>query len=84
MQRPRPTRTNAILPVIVRNEVAARIPHNGNTQRTDQGYRVAAEAVFICKAVAGLLNALADRSSQVLNERAEDTQVGLRGLVGTV
>ena len=64
-------RTDAVLPAVARDEVAARVAHDRDAELADQLDHVGAEAVRVGARVAGLVDAGVDAAAQVLDERAE-------------
>lgn len=64
--RPLITRTNAILPAIAGNEIAARIANRGSAEFLDQFDDVLAETVFIGFGVARLIDAVVYAATQML------------------
>ena len=73
--RPLITRTNAILPAIAGNEIAARIANRGSAEFLDQFDDVLAETVFIGFGVARLIDAVVYAATQMLHERPEQSVV---------
>jgi hypothetical protein len=60
--------TDAVFPVVGRNEIAARVAHEGHVQRADQVGDVAAHPVGIGGRVAGLKDAGIDRAAEMFEE----------------
>src|SRR5581483_12121128 len=73
--RPLVARADAIHPVIVGDEIAARIPDQRDVQIADQIQHVTAEAVRVGCRMAGLVNAAIDGPSEVLEECTVDAVI---------
>jgi hypothetical protein len=74
-------RADAVLPIVGRDEVAARIAHDGTVQRLDEFDHVAAHAVGVGGRVTGLVDAGVDRAAEVLEKCAVDPVVDHRDAV---
>ena len=61
----------AVLPVVVRHEVAAGVAHAGHAELPDQVEHVGAEALIVGGGVVGVVDAAVDAAAEVLDERAE-------------
>src|SRR5437879_4088560 len=64
--RPRLDRTDAVLPVVAGNEIAARIAHDGRRQLAHEGQYVAAKTLRVGLRMARLENAAIDAASEML------------------
>jgi hypothetical protein len=69
-------RTDAILPVVTRDEIAARIAQNRRIQLPDELEHVLPESAGIGLAVTRLVQAAVDAAAQVLDESAEQARIG--------
>ena len=67
------TRPDTVLPAVVGDEVAARIAHHRDAELLRQGDDVAAEAILVGRGVAGLVDPGVHATSEVLDERAEQS-----------
>ena len=70
-------RADAVAPVIAGDEVAAGVAHDGHIQLPHQLHDVLAEALFVRRGVAGLIDAAVDGAAEVLDEGAVDSLVHL-------
>ena len=71
-------RADAVLPVVAGDEVAARIPHDGDAELAREREDVATEPVLVRGRMAGLVDARVDAAPEVLDERAEEAVVDAR------
>ena len=71
-------RADAVLPVVARDEVAARIPDDGDAELADEREDVATEPVLVRGRMTGLVDARVHATPEVLRERAEDAIVDAR------
>ncbi|MNI60554.1 hypothetical protein D3C73_1157790 [compost metagenome] len=63
--------TDAVFPIVARDEVAAGVPDDSGAQFLDELQDVLAEAVLVSFGVAGLVDAGVDTAAHVLHEGAE-------------
>jgi len=64
--------TDAVLPVVAGDEVAAGVADDGGTELLDELEHILAEAVLVGLGVTGLVDPGVDAAAHVLNERAEE------------
>ena len=76
--RPLLLRSDAVLPVVAGQEVAARIAHDRRPELARQRQHVAAKSVRVGRRMAGLVDAAVDAAAHVLDEGAEDPAVERR------
>src|SRR5438093_1324304 len=72
---------DAVLPIVVGNEVAARIAHDGHAQFFHEREHVAAEAVLVRSRMARLVDAVVNGASEVLDERAVNAWIDFADFV---
>ena len=65
------TRSDAVLPAVVGDEVAARVTHHRDAELLCEGEDVAAESVLVGRGVAGLVDPGVHAAAEVLDERTE-------------
>ena len=75
-RRPALARSDPVLPVVARDEVAAGIAHDRRRQLVHQRQHVAAEPALVRLGMPGLEDAPVDAAPEVLDERAEQPAVG--------
>ena len=69
-------RTDAVLPIVAGDEVAAGIAHDRGRQLAHQRQHVLAEALGIGRGMAGFEDAAIDAAAEMLDEGAEQARVG--------
>ena len=74
--RPLGRRTDAVLPVVARHEVAAGIARDRGRKLAHQRQHVLAEALGVGRGMAGLEDAAIDAAAEMLDEGAEQPRVG--------
>ena len=63
-------------PVVARDEIAARIAHDGRAQFTHQRQHILAEALLVGSCMARLVDAAVNAAAEMLHEGAEQARVG--------
>jgi hypothetical protein len=69
-------RADAVLPLVPRDEVAARVANERRPELAPEREHVAPEAVLVGAGVAGLVEAAVDATTDVLDEGAEQPTTG--------
>jgi hypothetical protein len=69
-------RTDAVLPAVAGDEVAAGVPHDADAQLADQVEHVRAEAAGVGERMVRLVDAAVDAAAHVLHEGTEQPAVG--------
>ena len=77
-RRPLLARTDAVLPIVGGDEIAAGITHDGNLEIPHEFDDVAAHAVRVGGRMAGLVDAGVNRAPEMLEERAVEAVVDAR------
>ncbi len=76
--------THAVEPIVTRDEIAARVAHDGNVEFLDLADHVRSEPIRVGQFRAGLVNTLVDGPPQMLKECAEQPAIKLRTEPGRV